>query len=301
VQIVRTPGSARAIARTLTRPLGFVPTMGALHDGHLALVDRAKLENATVVASIFVNPKQFGPHEDFERYPRAFERDFEQLAARGVDLLYAPAVERMYPPDFTASIDVGPLANVFEGARRPGHFAGVATVVAKLLHALEPTSLYLGQKDVQQTAVLRALVRDLDMATNVVVAPTLRGTDGLALSSRNVYLSPDERAAAPSIFRALTTIANAVTSGVTDPERALAAGSSLLESPLCWDYLAIVDPFTFAEVRVAERPSLVLGVALAGGTRLLDNVPVASASGVDPILTPPRPRVARTVVPARLA
>ncbi|MBD5654849.1 MAG: pantoate--beta-alanine ligase [Candidatus Eremiobacteraeota bacterium] len=299
MQIVRTPGSARAIARTLTRPVGFVPTMGALHAGHLALVDRAKNENATVVASIFVNPLQFGPHDDFDRYPRAFERDFEQLEARGVDLLYAPTLERMYPPDFTSSIDVGPLARVFEGARRPGHFAGVATVVAKLLHAFEPTSLYLGQKDVQQTAVLRAMVRDLDMATNVVVAPTLREADGLAFSSRNVYLTGEQRAAAPSIFRALSTIARAVANGVTDPARALATGEPLLEAPLFWDYLAIVDPHTFAEVTVAERPSLVLGVAFAGTTRLLDNVPIASAAGVDPVLTPPRPRVALTVARGR--
>lgn len=297
MQIVRTPGSARAIARTLMRPLGFVPTMGALHAGHLALIDRAKAENATVVASIFVNPMQFAPHEDFERYPRAFESDFAKLEARGVDILYAPSVERMYAPDFTSAVDVGPLGRVFEGARRPGHFAGVATVVTKLLHAIEPTSLYLGQKDVQQTAVVRAMVRDLDMATNVVVAPTVRESDGLALSSRNVYLSAEQRAAAPSIYRALTTIAHAVENGVTDPARALATGASLLEPPLAWDYLAIVDPHTFVEVEVAERPSLVIGVAFAGSTRLLDNVPVPSLAGVDPILTPLRPRVALTVVP----
>src|ERR1700685_3155959 len=142
MQVVRTPGSARAIARTLPRPVGFVPTMGALHEGHLALVDRAKSENASTVASIFVNPLQFGPSEDFARYPRAFERDADLLRGRGVDLLYAPAAERMYPPGFAASIDVGSLGVRIEGERRPGHFAGVATVVVKLLHAIEPTSLY---------------------------------------------------------------------------------------------------------------------------------------------------------------
>jgi pantoate--beta-alanine ligase len=299
VQIVRTPGSARAIARTLTRPVGFVPTMGALHAGHAALVERAKSENATVVASLFVNPLQFGPGEDFERYPRAFESDRELLEACGVDLLYAPSGERMYPPDFSAAIDVGPLGRSFEGARRPGHFGGVATVVAKLLHAIEPTSLYLGQKDVQQTAVVRAMVRDLDMATNVVVVPTVREPSGLALSSRNAYLGADERLAAPSIFRALSTIARAITSGVSEPAVALAAGASLLEAPLVWDYLAIVDPRTFVPVTVAHPPSLVLGVALAGATRLLDNVPVPSAEGVDPILTPPRPRVALTLAMPR--
>jgi len=289
MQIVRTPGSARAIARTLPRPVGFVPTMGALHAGHLALVERARSENTSVVASIFVNPLQFGPNEDFERYPRAFERDAELLAERGVDVLYAPGTERMYPPDFSATIGVGSLGDVFEGARRPGHFAGVATIVAKLLHAVEPTSLYLGQKDVQQTAVLRRMVRDLDMATNIVVAATVREADGLALSSRNRYLTPQQRAAAPSLYRALAAVASAIDAGECDPRRALAAGEALLEAPLEWDYLAIVDPETFAALDPVARPSLVIGVARAGSTRLLDNVPVASPDGLMPVLTAPRP------------
>jgi len=295
VQIVRTPGSARAIARTLARPVGLVPTMGALHAGHISLVDRARAENASVVASIFVNPMQFGPNEDFEKYPRSFERDVEMLAEAGVDLLYAPAVERMYPPNFAATIDVGAVAGGFEGARRPGHFAGVATVVAKLLHAIEPTSVYLGQKDVQQTAVLRAMLRDLDMATNAVVAPTLRDVDGLALSSRNVYLSAAERAAAPSLFRALTAVASAVDRGETDAERVLASARALLEAPLVWDYLAVVDPETFVECDPLRRSTVAIGVARAGSVRLLDNVTILSPAGVDPILTPPHelPRAAR--------
>jgi pantoate--beta-alanine ligase len=287
VQIVRTPGSARAIARTLVRPVGFVPTMGALHAGHLALVERARSENVSVAASIFVNPLQFGPTEDYAKYPRAFERDVEMLAESGVDLLYAPAVERMYPANFSVAVEMGPLGAVFEGERRPGHFAGVATIVAKLLHAIEPTSLYLGQKDVQQTAVLRAMVRDLDMATNVVVVPTVREPDGLALSSRNVYLSPEERAAAPSLARALAAVASAVEAGETVPERALAAGRGLLLAPLVWDYLAIVDPQTFAACDPVVRPSVVIAVARAGAVRLLDNVTIPSPAGVDPVLTPP--------------
>lgn len=294
MQIVRTPGSARAVSRTLKRPVGFVPTMGALHAGHLALVDRAREENASVVASIFVNPMQFGPGEDFEKYPRAFEQDVELLGSHGVDLLYAPAVERMYPPDFAAAVSIGPLGDAFEGARRPGHFTGVATIVSKLLHAIEPTSLYLGQKDVQQTAVLRAMVRDLDMATNVVVVPTVREASGLALSSRNVYLTAEQRAAAPSLHRALAAVARAVELGESDPARARAAGASLLEAPLVWDYLAIVDPVTFVETDAVARPSLVIGVAFAGSTRLLDNVPVPSAAGVDPVLTPVRRRAYST-------
>ena len=293
MQTVRTPGSARAIARTLRRPVGFVPTMGALHAGHRALVRRARAESASVVASIFVNPLQFGPGEDYEKYPRAFARDVEIFEEEGVDLLYAPAVERMYRPGFAARIGVGDLGSVFEGARRPGHFDGVATVVAKLLNAIEPTALYLGQKDVQQTAVLRAMVRDLDMATNVVVVPTVREPDGLALSSRNAYLSEPERAAAPSIYRALSAIAAALAGGVANPTLALAAGEGLLEQPLAWDYLAIVDPLTFEEHETIVLPALVVAVARAGATRLLDNVPVAAPGGVDPIVTPPRPLVKR--------
>lgn len=288
MQTVVTPGSARAIARTLPRPLGFVPTMGALHAGHLALIDRAKLENASVAVSIFVNPLQFGPAEDFERYPRALEEDRRLLTERGVELLYAPSPAVMYPPGFASAIDVGPLATRLEGARRPGHFSGVATVVAKLLHAIEPTSLYLGQKDVQQTAVIRAMLRDLDMATNLVVVPTVREPDGLALSSRNVFLDPAARAAAPSLFRALQAVGTAPEGG--DAAAAVAAGRALLEAPLRWDYLELLDPQTFARLERATRPALVVGAAFAGATRLIDNLPLAAAGAPDPILTPPRPR-----------
>ncbi len=294
MQTVVTPGSARAIARTLARPLGFVPTMGALHAGHLALIERAKLENAAVVVSIFVNPLQFGPAEDFERYPRAFEADRRLLAERGVELLYAPAPAAMYPPGFASALDVGPLAARLEGARRPGHFSGVATVVAKLLHAIEPTSLYLGQKDVQQTAVIRTMLRDLDMATNLVVVPTEREADGLALSSRNVFLDAAARAAAPSLFRALQAVGAALERGASDPAAALAAGRALLEAPLRWDYLELLDPQTFAPLERAARPALVAGAALAGAVRLIDNLPLAAAGAPDPILTPPRPRAVTT-------
>jgi pantoate--beta-alanine ligase len=291
LQVVRTPGSARAIARTLRRPVGFVPTMGALHAGHLSLVERAARENASVVASIFVNPMQFGPGEDFERYPRDFARDADLLERGGVDLLYAPSPERVYPSGFSTAVDVGQLGTVLEGQRRPGHFVGVTTIVAKLLHAVEPTSLYLGQKDVQQAVVLRAMVRDLDMATNVVVAPTVREPDGLALSSRNVYLSPEQRAAAPSLYRALQEVAATLLAGETDPAHLRAAGRALLDPPLMWDYLEIVDPRTFLPQSTVVRPALIVGVAKAGLTRLLDNVPVAGADGLDPILTPLSPRI----------
>ncbi len=290
MQIVRTPGSARAIARTLRRPVGLVPTMGALHAGHLALVGRARRENASVVASLFVNPLQFGPNEDFEKYPRAFDEDAAKLEAAGVDVLYAPEAGRMYPEGFASQISVGPVADRFEGARRPGHFNGVATVVAKLFQAIEPTSAYFGQKDVQQTAVVRRFVRDLDFSTNIVVVPTLREDDGLAMSSRNVYLSPAERKAAPSLYRALSAVARAIDAGERDPARACAAGEALLEAPLRWEYLAIVDPATFEPVESAAGPAVVVAVAIAGTTRLLDNVTIANGSGVDPVVTPARAR-----------
>jgi pantoate--beta-alanine ligase len=291
VHVVRTPGSARAIARTLPRPLGFVPTMGALHRGHLALIERARAENASVAASIFVNPLQFAPGEDFDRYPRAFDADAALLEEAGVELLYAPGADRMYPPGFATRIVPGPAAERFEGAARPGHFTGVATVVAKLLNAVEPTSLYLGQKDVQQIVVLRGMIRDLDMAASVIVVPTVREPDGLALSSRNVYLNAAQRAAAPSIHRALQAVAGALRDGERDRERVLEAGRALIEPPLELEYLELVDPATFEVQAQPALPALVLAVARAGATRLIDNLPVAGPDGVDPILTPSRERM----------
>ena len=181
--------------------------MGALHAGHLALVERARAECATVVASLFVNPLQFGPNEDFDRYPRAFEGDVAALHDAGVTLVYAPDVATMYPPGFGTRVDPGPVAEHYEGALRPGHFSGVATVCVKLFCAIGPDRAYFGAKDAQQVAVMQRIVRDLDLALELVVEPTVREADGLALSSRNVYLDPVERAAAPALQRALDAIA----------------------------------------------------------------------------------------------
>ena len=286
MKVLKTPGSARSAARALPRPLGLVPTMGALHAGHRSLLERARRENASVAASLFVNPLQFGPGEDFERYPRSFESDVAQFEATGVDLLYAPSVDEMYPPNFSTSIDVGALAKAFEGAARRGHFAGVATVVAKLLAAIEPTRVYLGQKDVQQTVVVRRMIGDLDIPVEVVVCATVREPDGLALSSRNAYLSAAQRAAAPSFHRALESVAAAFERD-GDAERAIAAARELLKSPLVWEYLAIVDPATFEPRKDVRRPALVVGAVRAGATRLIDNVVIARPDGGDPILTPP--------------
>jgi pantoate--beta-alanine ligase len=249
--------------------------MGALHAGHAALVARAREECASVAASVFVNPLQFGPGEDFERYPRPLEEDSRLLAEGGVALLYAPEPAAMYPPGFSCAIDAGPLGEVFEGAVRPGHFRGVATVVAKLFHTLEPDAAYFGQKDAQQLAVIRRLVRDLDFALRVAVCPTVREPDGLALSSRNAYLTASERAGASSLYRALAAAKAAADEGVVSCAEMLERGRRELEPPLVEEYLAVVDPETFARLATLVRPALVIGVARAGVTRLLDNIELA--------------------------
>ena len=197
MRVIETVAEMRA-ARAGIGNLGLVPTMGYLHEGHLSLVTRAKAECDTVAASIFVNPTQFGPAEDLARYPRDLPRDLQLLEAAGVDLVFAPEPAQMYPPGFDTAIAVGGVTDVLEGAVRPGHFAGVATVVAKLFNIVQPTRAYFGQKDAQQAVVIRKLARDLNMPVEVIIAPTVREPDGLALSSRNSYLAPAERAAAPS-------------------------------------------------------------------------------------------------------
>jgi pantoate--beta-alanine ligase len=271
MQIVRTPAQARAALRAPERPLGLVPTMGALHAGHLALVRRAREECGTVAASVFVNPLQFGPNEDYERYPRAFEGDVAALADAGVDLVYAPDAATMYPPGFATTVDPGPVGAAFEGALRPGHFRGVATVCAKLFATVVPDRAYFGAKDAQQVAVLRRIVADLDLAVELVVCPTVREPDGLALSSRNVYLSPEQRAAAPSLHRALEAIAAAVLAGESDRDRAVARGRAELAAPLREAYLDVVDPATFAAAARMQPPVLAIASAWAGSTRLIDN------------------------------
>jgi len=272
MRIARTPIEARSFARALARPLGLVPTMGALHRGHLSLLERARAESAAVAASIFVNPLQFGPGEDFERYPRALENDLAMLESAGAALVYVPNVERMYPPGFCTRISVGEWSTVFEGAARPGHFDGVAVVVTKLLHAIEPATLYLGRKDIQQTFVLRRLVTDLDMAVDVVVCDTVREADGLALSSRNAYLHEECRRAAPSLYRALLAARGMIERGCRDPRAVHTEGMALLQPPLQWEYLEVLDPRTFTAQASIERPALIVGAARAGGVRLIDNL-----------------------------
>jgi pantoate--beta-alanine ligase len=279
METLQTAAEAAQAARRLTRPLALVPTLGALHAGHLALVEAARRENAAVMATIFVNPLQFGPTEDFLRYPRAFADDQRQLEAAGVDLLFAPSVEEMYPPGFDTFIDPGAIATRFEGALRPGHFRGVATVCAKLFAIAGAERAYFGAKDAQQVAVMRQVVRDLALSIEIAVVPTIRDADGLALSSRNVYLRPPERAAAPGLYRALQAMAHAVARGETNRDRIVAAGRTLIATPLREAYLDVVDPLTFEGVpdlgtRPARQEFTAIGSAWLGSTRLIDNVPL---------------------------
>jgi pantoate--beta-alanine ligase len=294
MQILRTAAEAALAARRTTRPLALVPTMGAVHAGHLALVERARRDCASVMATIFVNPLQFGPHEDFARYPRAFEGDVRQLEAAGVDLLFAPSVEEMYPRGFDSAVDPGAIATRYEGALRPGHFRGVATVCVKLFGIAGAERAYFGAKDAQQVAVLHQVRRDLALGPEIVVVPTVREPDGLALSSRNAYLSAAERAAAPKLHRALQAMAEAVERGETDRDRIVAAGRAQIVAPLREAYLDLVDPATFLAVpNVAAEgvpPMLTaIGSMWLGSTRLIDNVPVPvvvpSSSTVIPSLS----------------
>ncbi len=245
--------------------------MGALHAGHVALAQRAREECATVAASIFVNPLQFAAGEDLKKYPRDLERDSTQFNVAGVDVLFFPSPDSMYPPGFSTSVDVGEMGSVFEGAARPTHFRGVTTVVCKLLNIVQPDFLYLGQKDAQQTAVLRKMVRDLDSAVQIVVVPTEREADGLARSSRNVYLLPQEREAAPTLHHALQALRMAMSAGKSKTE-AMAAAKTRLHPLAQLDYLEVVDAKTFTPIDALASDSFVIGAARFGATRLIDNL-----------------------------
>jgi pantoate--beta-alanine ligase len=257
-----------------SRSVGFVPTMGYLHEGHLALVRRARAENETVVVSIFVNPLQFGPQEDYDRYPRDLDRDLYLLEREGVDAVFAPSVSEMYPSGFsTAVVVTGPTAERLEGEARPGHFRGVATVVTRLFGLVQPQRAYFGWKDAQQVLVVQRLVQDLALPVDIVPLPTVREADGLAMSSRNVYLSPEERVAASAIPRGLFAALERFRSG----ERAAAALRELVQrtlttTPVRLEYVSVSDLETFQEVEYVERPALMLVAAWIGTTRLIDNV-----------------------------
>lgn len=254
--------------------IALVPTMGALHAGHMALIEAARRPGTKVIASIFVNPKQFGPNEDLARYPRREAADARLLAEHGCDLLWAPPVEVMYPEGFATNVSVTGVSDGLDGAARPGHFDGVATVVTKLFNQTRADIAYFGEKDFQQLAVIRRFVADLDMAIEIVGVPTQRDDDGLALSSRNIYLDEEQRAKAVALPRALGVAARSIARG-DDPEGALAeARGALVAAGFEVDYVALADAETLAESPSADRPRRLLAAARMGTTRLIDNVAV---------------------------
>ncbi len=263
----------RKIRRSLPGTFGLVPTMGALHAGHASLIRRAKDECDRVGVSIFVNPAQFGPGEDFEKYPRSLEADLRMLEQLGVDLVWTPAAESMYSPGFQTWITVEELSAPLEGSCRPGHFRGVATVVAKLLNAFQPDKAYFGQKDAQQALVVKRMVRDLDFPVEIVVCPTVREPDGLALSSRNVYLNAEERKAAVVLYRALTAAKELFEAGERDAEVLRAAMRSVIRAePRAQEqYVSAADPETLRELQKIEGSVLLSLAVKIGTTRLIDN------------------------------
>ncbi|UCD21969.1 MAG: pantoate--beta-alanine ligase [Chloroflexota bacterium] len=276
MQVVGPIYELRALRRQLSGTVGFVPTMGYLHKGHLALVKRARVENSTVIVSIYVNPTQFSPREDFGTYPRELNRDLELLREEGVDIVFAPSDDEMYPPEYGSWVDVGEVTERLEGVSRPGHFRGVATVVAKLFNIVQPNRAYLGQKDAQQVVVIKRMAADLNLAIDIVVVPTVRESDGLAISSRNIYLSPEERRAATILFEALTSARQSWQGGENDANKLRKQMTSLIEEePLAQiDYVSVADAETLEELNVIDRPALASLAVSVGKTRLIDNMPL---------------------------
>lgn len=267
-------------ARAESRIIGLVPTMGALHEGHTSLIARAKKECSPLIASIFVNPKQFGPNEDFAKYPRQFERDGEKLKQVGVDALFAPEAAEIYPQDFSTYVHVEGLSERLEGRSRPGHFRGVATVVMKLLQIVQPHRAYFGRKDAQQARLITQMARDLNLDTEIVVCPIVREPDGLALSSRNVYLNPDERKAATVLYRTLEAVKGELARGVRDALQLKDMLQRTLgkERLAALDYAEIADAESFEPVVRVSKVCYVLLAVFIGKTRLIDNLYVEPKS-----------------------
>ena len=275
MQVIRTAREMAAACRDATRPLGLVPTMGALHEGHLSLVRQARGENETLAATIFVNPTQFGATEDLSAYPRPLEDDLAALLGEHADLVYVPPVEEVYPQGFDTWVDIPRLGDRLEGAHRPGHFRGVATVVAKLFGLIRPDRAYFGQKDGQQTVVIRRLAMDLDLGVDVVVAPTVREPDGLALSSRNVYLSEEERTAAPVVYRALFEARRLWEDGVRDADMLRSEARRVLDAEprvARIDYVSVADVETLEELDTVDGRAMVSVAVQIGRPRLIDNI-----------------------------
>jgi pantoate--beta-alanine ligase len=274
VKILTTISDTRAAARASGRRLSLVPTMGALHAGHLSLVRAARASCATVAASLFVNPTQFGPNEDLAKYPRSFEHDCELLEREGVDFLFAPAVEEMYPPGVTTWVTVEDLSSKLDGRSRPGHFRGVTTVVAKLFHIVEPDVAFFGQKDAAQVAVIRRMVRDLNLPVEIAVCPIVREPDGLAMSSRNAYLTPEQRRQALVLHRSLLRVERLVDAGEKSSATIIAAGKQefTTEPVVRLDYIEVVHPDTLDPVDDISNGALIAVAAYVGTTRLIDNL-----------------------------
>ena len=270
---VETRSEIRA-AKLQGKRVGFVPTMGALHDGHISLIRAAKSQSNFVVASIFVNPTQFGPNEDLAKYPRPFEADREKLEAERVDLLFAPSVEEMYPPGAGTFVTAEGITDRLDGRSRPGHFRGVTTVVAKLFHIVEPDVAFFGQKDAAQAAIIKRMVRDLMFSVEIVIAPIVRESDGLALSSRNAYLSPAERKQATVLSRALREVEKRYRGGERSSAELIETARAVLAGELSVhvDYIEIVDRDTLEPVAEAQAGNLVAVAAFVGTTRLIDNL-----------------------------
>jgi len=266
--------AASRAARRDGRRLGFVPTMGALHAGHISLVRAARQQCDSVAASIFVNPTQFGPKEDFSKYPRTFERDRELLDAEGVDFLFAPSTEEMYPPGATTFVNVEGLSEKLCGRSRPGHFRGVATVVAKLFNIVEPDLAFFGQKDSAQAVIIRRMVRDLAFAVEIVVCPIVREPDGLALSSRNAYLDQRQRKQATVLYRSLMRVKSLADGGESDTARLIVAALDVFkeEPEVRLDYFEIVDRDSLDPAANTSKGALVAVAAFVGTTRLIDNI-----------------------------
>jgi pantoate--beta-alanine ligase len=273
MRVVQAMADVRRIRREGPGKWGLVPTMGYLHAGHISLVERARAENDLVGVSIFVNPTQFGPAEDLAAYPRDLDRDLGLLERSGADLVWVPPTEEVYPSGYQTYVDVEEVTRVLEGAARPGHFRGVATVVAKLFHIFLPDRAYFGQKDAQQVAVIRQMVRDLNFPVELVVCPIVREADGLALSSRNVYLTPEQRTAAPVLYRALSAARTAWAAGERDGDRLRQAMRRVLASEALaqTEYASAADPETLTELGLASRGVLLSMAVRIGKARLIDN------------------------------
>jgi len=274
MQVAKTVVEIRNLRQKISGSVGLVPTMGYLHQGHLALVRKARAENSTVVVSIFVNPTQFRPNEDFKTYPRDIDRDLKLLKEEKVDIVFVPSDEEMYPPAFSSWVDVGKVTVRLEGASRPEHFRGVATICTKLFNIVQPTRAYFGQKDVQQAVVIKRMAADLNMNLEIVAVPTVRESDGLAMSSRNTLLTPEGRQAATILFKALTLAKQLWQNGEKDADKIRQQMSSLIQKePLAQiDYVSIADANALEELKVIDQAAIASLAVRIGKTRLIDNV-----------------------------